>query len=148
MTQITNNNKHNRPHAVYRLKSATGELLYVGCSCNPLGRRLLEHINERPWIKEAALFDWTEWYPDWPTAAAAEARAIETERPKYNKRRVFPTPTGFRSSHALGDLVHCPNCGALIPTGLKQRPAHCRACLAKDRARRRADRRADGLKVT
>ncbi|MFF8297720.1 GIY-YIG nuclease family protein [Streptomyces globisporus] len=75
--------------ALYRLRDAAGQLLYVGISEDPL-RRWPEHAKDKSWWPEVASFS-QEWHDDRLHAQAAEAIAIRTERPlhnvAHNKRR-------------------------------------------------------------
>lgn len=71
------------PTFVYRYWAADGTLLYVGMT-SALDMRDSGHRTASPWYGEVARRTHTE-YADRPTAAAAEAAAITTERPLYNR---------------------------------------------------------------
>lgn len=68
-------------HAVYRMFSRKGALLYVGVTGN-LGRRIDDHTDKRwfPLVANITL----EWFADREAAETAEARAIATEHPRVN----------------------------------------------------------------
>jgi hypothetical protein len=82
----------NRPHAVYRLFNEAGDLLYIGCSHDPKGKRMEHHRADRPWAKEIARVE-LEWYPNWSPAILAEYFAIVTEEPKYNLKHTLDVGT-------------------------------------------------------
>ncbi len=67
---------------VYRLFSAEGDLLYIGCSIN-LFNRLLAHAGGDRWQVQIARWEY-QVYPDHESALHAEKLAILTERPRYN----------------------------------------------------------------
>ena len=67
--------------AVYRCYAADGSLLYIGTTGH-LGRRLGDHA-QKIWFLASARVD-LEWFPDAKSATAAERKAIETERPRFN----------------------------------------------------------------
>jgi len=73
-----------RPCALYRHYDADGVLLYVGVSANPK-RRLWEHKCRTEW---AAQVVWSEtvWFDDKLSALAAEAEAVATCCPQFNKK--------------------------------------------------------------
>ena len=84
-------------HTLYRLFDESGELLYVGITSNP-ERRLHHHKHTKPWWSEVATVTF-ENHPTGDDVAAAEADAIESERPRYNVRpgkrtdvRIFRVP--------------------------------------------------------
>ncbi|MER5843221.1 GIY-YIG nuclease family protein [Streptomyces prasinus] len=70
------------PTALYRLRDKTGRLLYVGISDSPL-RRWPEHAADKPWWSDVSDLS-LEWLESRPAALAAEAHAIQTEKPLYN----------------------------------------------------------------
>lgn len=72
------------PIALYRMFSATGQLLYIGQSVNP-AQRLCLHRNdpEKNWLTDIARMD-IEWFATRAEAKAAEASAIHAERPLHN----------------------------------------------------------------
>lgn len=76
-----------RPHHLYRIRDASGELLYVGIS-RELCRRLREHQKASPWWLQAASAT-TEVYPDWRSARQAERATIADEHPAHNKDRAL-----------------------------------------------------------
>jgi predicted GIY-YIG superfamily endonuclease len=67
------------PHAVYRMYSSDGTLLYIGCTYN-VPVRLRGHIAWLPQVASITL----EWYPNVDEALAAETQAIRDENPIYN----------------------------------------------------------------
>jgi hypothetical protein len=70
--------------ALYRWFDSKGRLLYVGMSLSLIVRQS-GHKRSAPWFKQIAS-QTVEWYPDEPTAHAAEIAAIRSENPKYNKQ--------------------------------------------------------------
>lgn len=69
--------------ALYRLRAASNQLLYIGISEAPL-RRWTEHSKDKPWwplVTDFAL----EWHDSRADALKAEAHAIKTERPLHNQ---------------------------------------------------------------
>jgi predicted GIY-YIG superfamily endonuclease len=70
------------PTALYRLRDKSDTLLYVGISDSPT-RRWVEHAADKPWWSDVSDLS-MEWFEDRPTALAAEARAIRTEKPLHN----------------------------------------------------------------
>ena len=79
------------PHALYRFYAEGGELLYVGITNSP-GRRWARHSG-RPWWQEVRTIT-LETHPNRTAALAAEARAIEAERPRLNLPVVARTHKG------------------------------------------------------
>lgn len=73
-----------RRHVLYRFFRATGELLYVGITCNPT-RRFDKHGGEKDWWGEVARID-IQHFADRPSVLAAERLAIEAEAPIHNIR--------------------------------------------------------------
>jgi Helix-turn-helix domain len=70
-------------HAIYRLYSSAGELLWVGCSQNPYAR-VYAH-GRRAWGSQICLSLTTiEWFDRGSDAAAAELAAIRREQPRHN----------------------------------------------------------------
>ena len=70
-----------RPHTLYRCWSASGELLYIGCS-RDVKRRLYAH-RRKPWWPEVASVT-TEDYEDGFGGFWAEKAAIQAEQPRHN----------------------------------------------------------------
>ncbi|MFF2571201.1 GIY-YIG nuclease family protein [Streptomyces sp. NPDC058084] len=68
---------------VYRLYDAHGALLYIGVTRNPASR-WKDHRKEMLWWPEVTDKHLT-WYGTHEAAWAAEAHAIRTEGPRYNK---------------------------------------------------------------
>jgi len=68
--------------ALYRLRDASGRLLYVGISEAPL-RRWAEHSKDKPWWPLVTTFT-LQWFDSRNRALVAEARAIHTEKPLHN----------------------------------------------------------------
>lgn len=68
--------------AVYRIFSAEGVLLYVGCT-RSMPQRWRCHARTQPWWSEAV--SWTnQWYITRAEAELAEEHAISAENPRYN----------------------------------------------------------------
>jgi len=72
-----------KTHALYRIYSASNELLYVGISARILGR-IAEHKESKGWFRDTARVD-IVWLTTREEAVAAEAYAIKSEMPLYNK---------------------------------------------------------------
>lgn len=72
------------PTALYRLLAENGRLLYVGITNNPAAR-WKAHTSTKTWWQEVADTK-LEWFPDRETAAIAEVKAINAERPLYNRQ--------------------------------------------------------------
>ena len=72
-----------KTHALYRVYSADNELLYVGISARVLGR-IAEHKESKDWFIETARVD-IVWFATKEEVIAAEAYAIKSEYPLYNK---------------------------------------------------------------
>lgn len=79
----TTGGRDSAPHYVYRLYSETGDLLYVGLTCDPRARRLA-HKNTQPWWDEVASWRVTI-YPSRAHAARVERLSIWAEQPRYNR---------------------------------------------------------------
>ncbi|MGQ4343547.1 GIY-YIG nuclease family protein [Streptomyces sp. SAS_275] len=73
--------------AIYRLHDATGTLLYVGISHAPKAR-LKEHAGDKLWWHLVAREEIT-WCSSRAEALAAEAKAVNEERPLYNGYHQF-----------------------------------------------------------
>lgn len=71
------------PHYVYRCYDAAGDLLYVGCTYNPVARRE-QHEKRSPWFADVATTRLTV-FPTRKYGLAKEAEAILAERPKVNR---------------------------------------------------------------
>jgi predicted GIY-YIG superfamily endonuclease len=82
-------------HAVYRMFSATGRLLYVGVSSN-LTSRLASHADKR-WFPLVATIR-LQWFPTRDAAEVAEKEAIRIERPEIN---IVGTPKSVRKAPPL-----------------------------------------------
>lgn len=67
---------------LYRIRGAEAALLYVGITSS-LERRMQQHA-EKAWWREVRAID-TETYGTRAEALAAEAAAIATEGPRYNR---------------------------------------------------------------
>lgn len=85
MTEVQSTHPNRSPHALYRFYSDSGQLLYVGITNNP-GARFSQHQADKPWWHDVAGIS-VEKHETRQDALAAEARAIEVERPLHNKVR-------------------------------------------------------------
>ena len=83
--------------ALYRHFDASGRLLYVGMSVNPV-QRLAQHYDS-VWADEIARVD-INYFSDRTTAAAAEREAILTEKPLHNIAG-NPASAKYRSSASI-----------------------------------------------
>ena len=70
--------------ALYRLFDSRGDLLYIGIAADP-ERRQKEHAGNKAWWPQVAVHS-VEWHDTRDLALAAEARAIQAERPRYNRQ--------------------------------------------------------------
>jgi hypothetical protein len=66
---------------LYRCYGYAGELLYIGKTTRPVGKRTADHARTTSWWGEVAyvVYEDVDGYLD-----AAEEKAIRTERPRYN----------------------------------------------------------------
>lgn len=104
-------NDHNfsRATALYRLKDATGEIIYIGISSN-WPTRLTAHATSQQWWSEVRSVD-IERYPTWEAARDAERFAIATEQPLFNQRaggggKPPKDQTSLAGYWFLGDRAH------------------------------------------
>lgn len=96
-------------HKLYRFFDASGQLLYVGITCNP-GKRFDQHRGGKSWWDEIASIR-LESHPSRESLLDAERAAIREEAPLYNILLNTPRdPTGRR------DPKQPP---APLPCGLK-----------------------------
>lgn len=72
-------------HVLYRFYGDNGQLLYVGITVDPTAR-WKQHRKDKQWWREVRGISLDE-YPDRASVMAAEKRAIQVEKPKYNKAR-------------------------------------------------------------
>jgi excinuclease UvrABC nuclease subunit len=110
-----------QPHAVYRFYDRAGKPLYIGCSFNPFKRLNGHGLNSHPWAKDIATVK-IEWCEDWLEGRRAEATAINTEAPIYNKLVPHLARVGRK---ARGNEMTCPRCGG---TKENRKSAYCRSC--------------------
>jgi predicted GIY-YIG superfamily endonuclease len=73
------------PHWLYRIYGTENDLLYIGITKN-LAARLGSHARNGHWSFEIRDVR-AEWYPDLPTADAAETAAIRAEKPRHNEAK-------------------------------------------------------------
>lgn len=71
-----------QPCTLYKLRSSSGELLYVGLSLN-VGARLTQHKQSKDWWHAVARVD-LQHYATRLEALTAEERSIRMERPTHN----------------------------------------------------------------
>jgi len=109
------------PHVVYRMRTSSGELLYVGYSSRALCR-IGKHLLEQPWAHEVDRVD-IEWHGCKVDALKAEGEAIRTETPLHNK--LVPTGRIRRPGRPRGDGLSCPKCHN--PKDNPKRP-YCTPC--------------------
>ena len=77
--------------ALYRLYGDDGQLLYIGISADP-ERRFVQHAFTKPWWREVARREVQAWFDSRHDARAAEALAIDGEKPRHNIRGFGKTP--------------------------------------------------------
>jgi predicted GIY-YIG superfamily endonuclease len=87
------------PHVLYRLFNSDGELLYIGIT-KDLPARLCHHRTRKPWFSEVTRSS-TENFANRGELAAAEIRAIQNERPKYNSA-YLPASCLFEGVRPIG----------------------------------------------
>jgi len=75
--------RSDRDTILYRMFSATEELVYVGITYD-FARRLSEHRRRSTWFPEVARWD-TEAYGERRLAKDVESEIIKRERPKFNR---------------------------------------------------------------
>lgn len=90
--------------AIYRLFDETGQLLYVGLTCQ-LARRLSSHELEKTWWADVAHIS-VEHYPTRDEAIDAESVAIRREGPRYNIVQPVGRPRRVASSDPEGLHTH------------------------------------------
>lgn len=76
--------------ALYRHFDASGSLLYVGVTRDPISRTNT-HATKAAWYESITRIE-IEWFGDRETACAAEAAAIQAERPIHNKTLGYAFP--------------------------------------------------------
>lgn len=74
--------RNDLPVALYRMFSASGELLYIGQSHDPCNR-LMSHRTLADWALEVSRIE-VQWLPTKADAIAAEREAISREQPAHN----------------------------------------------------------------
>lgn len=74
-----------KEHVLYRIYGQEKELLYVGVTCGPR-RRMKEHSADKGWWSDVADIE-LEHFESREKLEAAEAAAIEKEKPRHNKIR-------------------------------------------------------------
>jgi len=96
---------HAKPTQLYRHFDAEGQLLYVGISLQSM-KRLAEHKNNSDWFDEITRVD-IEHFSDRNAAMDAERKAVQEEKPKYNKRlrKHIPEPQNHKLEAAKEDIV-------------------------------------------
>ncbi|MDI3335844.1 GIY-YIG nuclease family protein [Defluviimonas aestuarii] len=106
-------------YTVYRHIDADGVLLYVGMTRNPMAR-LDRHFARSPWIYDAVRVDMVH-YESFEEAAKAEARAIRTESPLFN-RYIPKLRRRRRSTHPLPPEAIGAGCfGCVVADNPKRR---------------------------
>lgn len=83
------------PTALYELRNADREMLYVGISHRPMGR-WREHAKDKPWWPQVAVRSLI-WFGSRAEALLAEQAAIESAGPRYNQTtspQSVPLPPG------------------------------------------------------
>lgn len=83
-----------KTHSVYRIYDSDNQLLYVGMSGRVLGR-IADHHTTKDWFKDVSRID-IQWHSSKKEATAAEAYAIKSEKPLYN-RHLNANHRGVRS---------------------------------------------------
>jgi predicted GIY-YIG superfamily endonuclease len=76
--------------ALYRVRNSDGDLLYIGISERP-EYRWFSHRRQHNWWNEVAQYS-LEWHDSREVAEAAEAKAIDAERPRHNSTYNYSIP--------------------------------------------------------
>jgi len=76
--------------ALYRIRNAENDLLYVGISERP-EYRWFSHRRQHSWWSEVAQYS-LEWHESREAALEAEEEAIRTERPRHNNTYNYSVP--------------------------------------------------------
>lgn len=98
---------------LYRLFSASGELLYVGISLSSAMGRLRRHRADQLWWGEVAITT-VEHVPR-DRVKQLEIEAIGWERPRYNKHHNPVHPPTARGVRAQPNLVTWEHAATLLP---------------------------------
>lgn len=106
---------------LYRAVDASGELLYVGITSDPV-KRMDAHIKDAsPWVPFANDVELYE-FPSREAAAAAERTAISDEAPTYNiqgnsefNQRFAPYRRAYLPSDLVSELEGCARLRAELP---------------------------------
>ena len=91
--------------------SQTNELLYVGISMNPISR-FKSHSGDKDWFIEVSRIDLSN-YPTREESLRAEAEAIRTLKPRYNRALADRAGYGARTKRGKGSM-------RLLPSGKYQ----------------------------
>lgn len=143
---------NSQPGTLYRLFDAEDHLLYVGASMSAPAR-LEAHRRDKSWWPEVARATF-EHYETRHLATVAEADAIESEHPRYNKAgpHICPDPDAVTKRLSRADVeqrhrertmyrvegLHCWNCGwegGWVPKGKEPKDCPCPECKTKSLAR-------------
>jgi predicted GIY-YIG superfamily endonuclease len=92
--------------ALYRVRNAERDLLYVGISERP-EYRWFSHRRQHDWWDEAAYFS-LEWHASREEAEAAELKAITLERPRHNSTYNYSSPFDPSTWEPVLGLVKYP----------------------------------------
>lgn len=98
-------------NTLYKMFSQTNELLYVGISMRPISR-FKEHSGDKEWFAEISRIDLSN-YLTREESLRAEAEAIKTLKPKYNKALAERAGYGARTKRRKGSI-------RLLPSGKYQ----------------------------
>jgi len=91
-----------QPHYVYRCFDATGRLIYVGCSVNPVAR--LEGHAKRAWWGDQIVTTRLVVFPTRRYALSKETEAIRTEHPRWNVKGKWSVDRSFWIADDYMDL--------------------------------------------
>ena len=89
--ELPSKRRKQQRHYLYRFFDAKDRLLYVGESWNAAARAKQHRANQPWWVQVRNMT--VEQYPSHESAVAAEADAIRTERPRYNRAGVVRRQT-------------------------------------------------------
>lgn len=113
-----------REHFVYRTYGSQGELLYIGCSVDPV-KRIGEHKATSRWAAIAVRYTLSGPY-NYETARLVEYEAIESERSIYNYS------SERRELRKIRDRLIERHVAKYLAEGLEVSPAVRRACALAD----------------
>lgn len=114
---------------LYRYFDSQGQLLYVGITRDN-SKRQSQHNRDSFWFGEVASAKF-EWFESRTQAHAAEKKAIQSEKPLYNKQHVYKSGDSFDMSEALAKYHYLEISTGKDITGALVEPDNDHATLAR-----------------